>query len=65
MTGVNLMPLKDLLAPVKAAGIPIWVCGACAVARQITEADLVAGAVIKRMPDYINAVIELDRNVTF
>ena len=65
VTGVNLTPLKDLLAAVQAAGIPIWVCGACAVARQITEADLVAGATIKGMPDYINAVIERDRNVTF
>lgn len=65
VSGVNLTPLKDLLAAVQAAGIPIWVCGACAVARQITEADLVAGATIKGMPDYINAVIERDRNVTF
>jgi uncharacterized protein involved in oxidation of intracellular sulfur len=65
VTGVNLTPLKDLLAAVQAAGIPIWVCGACAVARQITGSDLVAGAVIKGMPDYINAVIERDRNVTF
>ena len=30
--GVNLTPLKDLLAAVQAAGVPIWVCGACAVA---------------------------------
>ena len=65
VTGVNLTPLKDLLAAVQAALIPIWVCGACAVARQITAADLVAGASIKGMPDYIKAVAERDRNVTF
>ena len=53
VTGVNLTPLKDLLAAVQAAHIPIWVCGACAVARQMKEADLVAGAAIKGMPDYI------------
>ena len=35
--GVNLTPLKDLLAAVQAASIPIWVCGACAVARQIGQ----------------------------
>ena len=34
LIGVNLAPLKDLAA-VQAAQIPIWVCGACAVARQI------------------------------
>jgi uncharacterized protein involved in oxidation of intracellular sulfur len=65
VTGVNLTPLKDLLAAAQAANIPIWVCGACAVARQIAATDLVAGAVIKGMPDYIKAVAERDRSVVF
>ena len=65
LIGVNLAPLKDLLAAVQAAQIPIWVCGACAVARQIGAGDLVAGASIKGMPDYIKAVAERDRNVAF
>lgn len=63
--GVNLTPVKDLLAAVQALGIPIWVCGACAVARAIGPEDLVEGAVIKGMPDYINALIERDKNITF
>ena len=63
--GVNLTPLKELLKAVQAAHIPIWVCGACAVARQIRENDLVTGATIKGMPDYIQAVTELDRNISF
>ncbi|RFC34594.1 MAG: uncharacterized protein involved in oxidation of intracellular sulfur [Candidatus Nitrotoga sp. MKT] len=63
--GVNLTPLKELLATVQAAGVQIWVCGACAVARQIMVEDLVTGASIKGMPDYIKAVAERDRNVTF
>jgi sulfur relay (sulfurtransferase) complex TusBCD TusD component (DsrE family) len=50
---------------VQAAGIPIWVCGACAVARQIGGADMVSGAAIKGMPDYIKAVAQRDRNVVF
>jgi predicted peroxiredoxin len=50
---------------VQAANIPIWVCGACAVARQIGAGDLVGGATIKGMPDYIKAVAERDRNVAF
>ncbi|MCP9468872.1 MAG: DsrE family protein [Nitrospira sp.] len=65
VTGVNLSPLKDLLAAVQAAGVPIWVCGACAVARQIGEADLVKGSSIKAMPDYIKAVAERDKAVAF
>jgi uncharacterized protein involved in oxidation of intracellular sulfur len=65
VTGVNLTPLKDLVAAVQAANIPIWVCGACAVARQIGGTDLIAGASIKGMPDYIKAVAERDHNVAF
>ena len=65
VTGVNLSPLKDLLAAVQAAGVPIWVCGACAVARQIGGSDLVAGASIKGMPDYIKAVAEREKNIAF
>ncbi len=65
VTGVNLTPLKELLASVQAANIPIWVCGACAVARQIGQGDLVSGATIKGMPDYIKAVTERDRTVAF
>jgi uncharacterized protein involved in oxidation of intracellular sulfur len=63
--GVNLSPLKELLAAVQAAGIPLWVCGACAVARQVGEADLVAGAVIKTMGDYVQAVAEREKIIAF
>jgi uncharacterized protein involved in oxidation of intracellular sulfur len=65
VAGVNLTPLKDLLSAVQAAGVPIWVCGACAVARQIGGTDLVSGASIKGMPDYIKAVAERDKSVAF
>lgn len=65
VVGVNLTPLKDLLTAVQAAGIAIWVCGACAVARQIAEKDLVASATIKAMGDYVKAVAERDKCVTF
>jgi len=63
--GVNLTPLKDLLVAVEAAGVPIWVCGACAVARQIGGTDLVAGASIRGMPDYIKAVVEREKSIAF
>lgn len=65
VTGVNLTPLKDLLAAVQAAGVPIWVCGACAVARQIGGSDLVAGASIKGMPDYAKAVAQREKSIAF
>ncbi|MDH4193174.1 MAG: DsrE family protein [Nitrospirota bacterium] len=43
----------------------LWVCGACAVARQVKEQDLVTGATIKGMPDYIQAVAERDKVISF
>jgi predicted peroxiredoxin len=63
--GVNLTPLKELLATVQVVGVPIWVFGACAVASQIGGEDLVVGASIKGIPDYIKAVAERDRSVAF
>jgi uncharacterized protein involved in oxidation of intracellular sulfur len=65
VTGVNLTPLKDLLAALQNAGVPIWVCGACAVARQVGQSDLVAGATIKGMPEYVQAVAMRDRTISF
>lgn len=65
VVGVNLVPLRDLLQVVQALGIPIWVCAACAVARQIDPSTLVEGAVIKGMPDYIQAVADFDKSVVF
>jgi uncharacterized protein involved in oxidation of intracellular sulfur len=65
ITGVNLTPLKDLLAAVQSASIPIWVCGACAVARHIGGGELVAGASMRGMPDYIKAVAEREKNIAF
>jgi predicted peroxiredoxin len=63
--GVNLTPMKDLVAAVQAAGVPIWVCGACAAARHVEGTDLVHGASIKGMPDYIKAVTEREKSVAF
>jgi predicted peroxiredoxin len=65
VVGVNLTPLKDLLAAVQGAKVPLWVCGACAVARQVKEADLVEGATIKGMPDYIQAAADRDKVIGF
>ena len=58
-------PAQDLLATVAAANIPLWVFGACAVARQVKETDLVEGATIKGMPDYIQAVAEREKVISF
>lgn len=63
--GVNLPPLSEIITAIVATSIPIWVCGACATARKIVEGDLISGAVIKTMGDYIKAVAERDKCVAF
>ena len=63
--GVNLTPLKEIVATIVATGIPIWVCGACATARMIEEGELIPGAVIKTMEDYIQTVAEREKCVAF
>ncbi len=63
--GVNLPPLKEVLMAIQAADIPIWVCGACAAARKIEEPDLIRGAAVKAMGDYIKAVAEREKCVAF
>lgn len=65
VVGVNLAPVRDLLAALQAAGVPIWVCHACAVARGVDAGMLVDGAEFKGMPDYIAAVSSRDRSVAF
>ncbi len=63
--GVGLKPLKELAAALESANVTIWVCLACAVARQISEGELVKDASFKTMGDYIRAVVEADRNLSF
>lgn len=65
ITGVGLPALKVVANAVELLKIPIWVCSACAIARKIDEYELEIGAVMKDMPDYIKAVAESDRNLSF
>ncbi|MFZ1746451.1 MAG: hypothetical protein WBO24_20775 [Nitrospirales bacterium] len=44
---------------------PLCVCSAFATARQINEPDLEVGAVMKGMQNYVKAVAESDRNLSF
>ncbi len=63
--GVGLPTLKVLANRKLSQGIPLWVCSACAIARQINASDLEVGAVMKGMQDYVRAVAESDRNLSF
>jgi uncharacterized protein involved in oxidation of intracellular sulfur len=63
--GVGLPTLKVVGNAVELLKIPIWVCSACAIVRQIEESNLEPGSMIKDMPDYVKAVAGGDRNLSF
>ncbi|MCX8050194.1 MAG: DsrE family protein [Methylohalobius sp.] len=65
IVGVNVKPLKDVLAEVIALGVPIWACKGCALARGVDSSNLIPNAEIKEMSDFIQALVESDKNVEY
>ncbi|HSF08053.1 MAG TPA: DsrE family protein [Nitrospirales bacterium] len=65
--GAGLPALKVLANTntILSQGIPVWVCSTCATARQINEPDLEVGAMMKGMQDYVKAITESDRNLSY
>lgn len=65
IVGVNVKPLKAVLAEVIEMGIPIWACKGCALARGVDPENLIPNAEIKEMGDFIQALAESDKNVEY
>jgi uncharacterized protein involved in oxidation of intracellular sulfur len=65
IVGVNVKPLREVLAEVIALGIPIWVCKGCALARGVDPANMIENAQIKEMSDFLQALVEFDKNVEY
>jgi uncharacterized protein involved in oxidation of intracellular sulfur len=63
--GVNLTPAERASPAIQSANLPLRVCTACAAARTVEESNLIQGAVIKPMGDYIKAVAAREKNVAF
>jgi uncharacterized protein involved in oxidation of intracellular sulfur len=63
--GVNVKALQEVLSEVIEMGVPIWACKGCSLARGVEEANMIANAEIKEMPDFIQALVECDKNVEF
>jgi predicted peroxiredoxin len=58
-------PLDELIAQFVKGGGVIWVCGACAKPRQITEADLIAGACIIGAATAVEALVQGANSLSF
>lgn len=48
--GKNFTPVRELFPMILEAGVPLYLCGACAKTHGITEADLVPGVRIVTLP---------------
>ena len=58
-------PLSELVQQFASRGGQIWVCGACAKPRQITEADLIPGAQIIGAATAIEALVSGAQSLSF
>lgn len=65
IVGVNIKPLKEVLAEVIGMNIPVWTCKGCALARGVEPANMIPNAEIKEMGDFIQALAECDKNVEY
>jgi predicted peroxiredoxin len=58
-------PLSDLMAQFVNGNGTIWVCGACAKPRQITESDLIPGAHIIGAATAVEALVTGAQSLSF
>lgn len=65
IVGVNVKPLEEVLGEVIEMGIPVWACKGCALARGVDPGNMIPNAEIREMGDFIQALVECDRNVEY
>ncbi|GAB4336788.1 MAG: hypothetical protein Kow0089_07460 [Desulfobulbaceae bacterium] len=56
--GRNFAPAGELWPEIRAAGIPMYVCGACAKTYGITEENIVSGCSIVHLPSLAAEMME-------
>lgn len=61
----GFMPLSELMRTFIANGGKIWVCGACAKPRQITQDDLIDGAMIVGAATAVEALVNGAQSLSF
>jgi predicted peroxiredoxin len=61
----GFMPLSELVRTFIANGGKIWVCGACAKPRQITQDNLIDGAMIVGAATAVEALVNGAQSLSF
>ncbi|MFN4262502.1 MAG: DsrE family protein [Thioalkalivibrionaceae bacterium] len=65
IVGHNMPPMKNMVDALVEAQVPFLVCEACGRGRGIAESDLLPNARYAGMGDYVRAVAEFDRSMSF
>lgn len=65
LQGVNMPAMKGVVEALLEKKVPLWVCKACGVGRDVGEHNWVATAVFKSMGDYITATLAADKTLDF
>ena len=63
--GLNMPAMKDVVEALVEKGVPLWVCEACGKGRDVGPENWLRTAEFKGMGDYIGAVAEADRSLSF
>lgn len=61
--GINMPPMKDIVASLIGDKVPVWVCEACGKGRNVTPENWLATASYKNMGDYVTAALAADKNL--
>lgn len=65
IVGHNMPPMKGIVEYLLGQSVPFWVCEACGKGRNVNADTWVATAGYKGMGDYVKAVAEFDRSLSF
>lgn len=63
--GLNMPAMKDIVEDLVERGVPMWVCEACGKGRDVGPENWLRTAEYRNMGDYVAAVVEADRSLSF
>ncbi|WP_018146266.1 MULTISPECIES: DsrE family protein [unclassified Thioalkalivibrio] len=65
IVGHNMPAMKDIVDSLVSEGVPFWACEACAKGRDVGEHNFLPNAEMAGMGQYVQAVAEFDRSMSF
>lgn len=63
--GVNMPSMQETVEFLVGNKVPLWVCQACGKGRNVGPDNWVGTASYKKMGDYVEAILSMDKNIEF